>query len=76
MHADAWWDRKGQNEIDLVATNPLTQSFVFVLVKLIPANVSAGLWELKIGAFLKSQPQYRDWNITRQGLSLEDLRNI
>ena len=76
LHADAWWDRKGQNEIDLVATNPLTQSIGFAEVKLNPAKFSAGLLELKIGAFLKSQPQYRDWNITRQGLSLEDLRNI
>lgn len=67
---------KGQNETDLVATNPLTRSVGFAEVNLNPAKFSAGLLELKIGAFLKSLPQYRDWNITRQGLSLENLRNI
>lgn len=67
---------KGQNKTDLVATNPLTRSVGFAEVNLNPAKFSAGLLKLKIEAFCKSQPRYCDWNITRQGLSLEDLRNI
>lgn len=70
-----WWDRKGQNEIDLIALNELDGRAEIIEVKRNPSKIDLGLlrskaiaFEQACGRFAKGcgEPRLR-------GLSLEDM---
>ncbi len=69
----AWWDRKGENEIDLVAENELNKEVEFIEIKRKEDNFSRTALEKKVEVFLKATHQYSDYTISLKALSMEDM---
>jgi AAA+ ATPase superfamily predicted ATPase len=65
-----YWDRKGENEIDIVAVNDLEKRLVFYEVKRNSKRVSLPLLKQKSN---KISNNFSDYNIEYQGLSLDDM---
>lgn len=69
----AWWDRKGENEIDLVCENELTRKLDFYEVKRKATRFDASGLEAKLGAFFEKNPAKRKLAGKRSGVSLADM---
>ena len=68
-----WWDRRGENEIDLVCENELTSALDFYEVKLDASRISLDELERKRTAFFEKNPQLRSQSGSCGGLSLADM---
>ena len=68
-----WWDRKGENEIDIVAENELDNEATFFEVKRKAEHIDFDILRSKASAFLRATGAFKDYRITYQGLSLADL---
>ena len=65
-----YWDRKGENEIDIVAVNDMEKRIVFYEVKRNAKRINLGLLEKKSTAILS---QYHDYKVEYIGLSMDDM---
>lgn len=68
-----WWDRKGENEIDIIAEDESSSAVEFYEVKRQARNIQLGLLRQKAEVFLKATGAFKDCQITYRGLSLEDM---
>ena len=68
-----WWDRKGENEIDLVCDNEFTNNLVFCEVKRDKSRIDIGKLEQKTKAFLAKNPEMQSRKKSITGLSMEDM---
>ena len=68
-----WWDRKGENEIDLVCENELTDALGFYEVKVDHRRYDADLLGAKVEAFFRKHPEMRERKYSVGGLSLRDM---
>ena len=66
-----WWDRKGGNEIDLIALNEFTKTGVIAEVKRNERKISMFSLEEKVKALPTAQ--FGKYTFERIGLSLQDL---
>ena len=69
----SWWDRKGENEIDLICEDELHNRLDFFEVKRDPARIGLDALEKKAEAFLRKNPELNSRKITFCGMSLKDL---
>ena len=68
-----WWDRKGENEIDIVAENELNDEATFFEVKRKAANIDLEVLEKKAEAFLRATGKFKGYTISYKGLSMDDM---
>ena len=68
-----WWDRKGENEIDLVCENELTGTLDFYEVKCEAARLDLSALQLKVAAFFRKHPEKQRTNYGVYGLSTKDM---
>ena len=68
-----WWDRKGENEIDLVCENELSETLDFYEVKIDPGRLRQSDLEAKVAAFLTKNPEFKGWKMNCRGLSLAEM---
>ena len=68
-----WWDRKGENEIDLVCEDELAPAVDIFEVKADAARISLPLLREKCTAFLAKNKSLEDKIRTVAGLSLKDM---
>ena len=68
-----WWDRRGENEIDLVCEDALSDSLDFFEVKRDKTRISMKALKNKATVFLEKNPQLKTHKITFKGLSLDDM---
>lgn len=68
-----WWDRKGENEIDLIAESALDHVATFYEIKRNIGNISLPLLESKRDTFLRVTGEYSGWQTPCRALSLADL---
>ena len=68
-----WWDRKGENEIDLVCENEFRNTLEFVEVKRSRERIDLDALRVKAEVFLEKNPDRRDREISYAGWSLEDM---
>lgn len=68
-----WWDRKGENEIDLVCENELEQTLDFFEVKLNPDRYNPAALERKCEAFRQKHPEKSQLKQSSSLLSLSDM---
>lgn len=68
-----WWDRKGENEIDIVAENELNNEATFFEVKRKAANIDIEVLKQKAAAFLRATGEFKGYNISYKALSMEDM---
>lgn len=68
-----WWDRKGENEIDIVAENELNDEATFFEVKRKVGNIDLELLEQKAADFLRATGVFKGYSISCKGLSMDDM---
>lgn len=69
----SWWDRKGENEIDIVAENEIDKTAIFLEVKKNPAKYSENALIEKIAAFNRTTKAILGYTISHKPLSLTDM---
>ena len=70
---DAWWDRKGENEIDLVCDDEVAGALDFYEVKRDASRIDLHALERKSVAFFAKNPTLKSRNCFFKGLSVEDM---
>ena len=68
-----WWDRKGENEIDMIAEDELTNSAIFYEIKRQKDDINLGVLKQKVEVFLQATGQFKGYKISYKGLSMEDM---
>ena len=68
-----WWDRKGENEIDIVCEDELAGRLDFYEVKRDPARLDLRVLEAKTAAFFAKNPQLKSLESICRGLSIHDM---
>ena len=68
-----WWDRKGENEIDMIAADELSDSVTFFEIKRQQDEISIGTLKQKAEAFLRATHQFKGFRISYKGLSLRQM---
>ena len=68
-----WWDRKGENEIDMIAEDELSDCATFYEIKRQRDEISIGTLKQKAEAMLRATGAFKDYEIEYEGLSMEDM---
>lgn len=68
-----WWDRKGENEIDIAAENELNEEASFFEVKRKAENIDIEVLKHKAAAFLRATGEFKGYKISYKGLSMDDM---
>lgn len=68
-----FWDRKGKNEIDLIAVNDFEQTIEFAEIKRNPERIDWGALKRKGEYFLTVNKELKNYSVSYKGLSLEDM---
>lgn len=68
-----WWDRKGTNEIDIVAADDLEKRLDFIEVKRNEDKYKKGKLEEKVSAFLRVNPEVADYSRQIKCLSMKNM---
>ena len=68
-----WHDRKGENEIDIIAEDEVDNKIEFIEIKRQSKNFDRKILEAKSQTFLKAIGTFKDYKITYRGLSIEDI---
>ena len=69
----SWWDRKGENEIDLVCEDEFAGTIDFYEVKVDPARFDKAALLRKIEAFFEKHPEKRSMRYAVKCLSVKDM---
>lgn len=70
---DSWWDRKGENEIDIIAADELQKKVTFYEVKRQTKDISIGVLKDKAEKFFEATGKFSNFDIEYKGLSLDDM---
>ncbi len=70
---DAWWDSRGENEIDLVCDDEVGNKLDFYEVKRGPSRISSLDLIRKSEAFFEKNPKLKGRETSFMGLSIEDM---
>lgn len=70
---DSWWERKGENEIDIIAVDDLARRVEFYEVKRQRDEIDFSVLEKKVNRFMEVTGQFRDYDTSCRGLSMEDM---
>ena len=68
-----WWDRKGENEMDLVCENEFANVLDFFEVKRDPSRIDIAALQKKGEAFFAKNPQLAQRTVSFGGLSMLDM---
>ena len=68
-----WWDRRGENEIDMVAEDELTNRVTFYEVKRQADEISVGVLKQKAEVMLGATHEWKKYEIAYKGLSMEEM---
>ena len=68
-----WWDRKGENEIDMIGEDELTDRATFYEIKRQKEEISIGVLKQKAEVFLGATHEFKGYKIAYKGLSMEEM---
>ena len=68
-----WHDRKGENEIDIIAEDELDNKIEFIEVKRQAKNFDESVLKGKSESFFKSVGSFKGYDIIYRGVSIEDM---
>lgn len=69
----SWWDRKGENEIDIITADELQHMVTFYEVKRQPSEINLGILKAKAEHFFQTTGKFTKYAVTYKGLSIEDM---
>lgn len=72
-HIGNYWDKRGENEIDIILVNELEQTITFGEVKRQADNMSLGSLSVKAEHFLSLHAYLREYKSSLKTFSLADL---
>ena len=72
-HIDSWWDRKGENEIDIIAADDLEKSVTFYEVKRQSKEFSMNTLEEKVQHFKTVTGEFGKYHTDMKGLCMDDM---
>ncbi|MDO4936824.1 MAG: DUF234 domain-containing protein [Sutterellaceae bacterium] len=72
-HVGQWWDRKGENEIDLIVVNANAKTMEIFEIKRNAKKIDLNRLAAKAEVFVRNTPEVKDFEYSLKGLSLEDL---
>lgn len=72
-HIDSWWDRKGENEIDIIAADDLEKRVTFYEVKRQRSEIDLKVLEEKVQQFKEVTGEFKKYETGITGLSMEDM---
>ena len=72
-HISSWWDRKGENEIDIIAADEIENKVIFYEVKRQAKDVNIGIVKDKAEHFFQTTGKFNRYDIEYKGLSMEDM---
>ena len=72
-HIDSWWDRKGENEIDIIAADDLEKRVTFYEVKRQCSELDMKMLEEKVQRFKEVTSEYGRYETSIAGLCMEDM---
>lgn len=72
-HIGGYWDRKGENEIDLVVVNEIEQQAQIVEIKRKAENIDLDILRDKGVQFLRATGELKNYQITHSGLSMKEM---
>lgn len=70
---DSWWDRKGENEIDIIAADDLEKCVTFYEIKRQRDELSMGVLKEKSQCFMDATGQYSKYRVKYEELCMEDM---
>lgn len=68
-----WWDRKGENEIDMIAANELDETVEFYEIKRNRRNINFTLLHEKIKHMLEATHLFNNFTVTAKGIDIDDM---
>ena len=68
-----WWDRKGENEIDMIAEDELNDRVVFYEIKRQAEEISIGVLKQRTEVMQQATHQFKKYDISYKGLSMEEM---
>lgn len=68
-----WWDRKGENEIDMIAANELDKKVEIYKIKRQRKNIDLSVLKEKVETMLSSAHLFPDYDIEIKGLDMQDM---
>ncbi|MBR6030551.1 MAG: ATP-binding protein [Bacteroidaceae bacterium] len=72
-HIDKWWDRRGENEIDIIAADDLEKWVTFYEVKRQRSEIDLSALEKKVQRFKEVTGEFKRYEVSLAGLSMEDM---
>ena len=69
----SWWDRKGENEIDIVSEDEIAETLAFYDVKIDASRFDATRLAEKVEAFFAKNPDKRNLHYKTGLLSIDDM---
>lgn len=69
----SWWDRKGENEIDIIAADELEEKVTFYEVKRQASDINIGILKDKADHFFQTTGKFKKYEIEYKGLSMDDM---
>ena len=70
---DSWWDRKGENEIDIIAADDPEKLVTFYEVKRQRKDLNMKVLDTKVQRFKEVTGQYDNYTVSVAGLCMEDM---
>ena len=68
-----WWDRKGENEIDMIGEDELTDKATFYEIKRQESEIDIGVLKQKAEVFLRATHEFKGYEISFKGLSMGEM---
>ena len=68
-----WHDRKGENEIDIIAVDDISHSITFFEVKRQEQSIDLSILRAKADRFLEATGRYSRYRKEYKGLSIDDM---
>lgn len=69
----SWWDRKGENEIDMIAADEFSRSVEFFEIKRNRKNINFTLLQQKADSFMSSNNLFHNFSSSVSGLDIADM---
>ena len=69
----SWWDRKGENEIGIIAADELERKVTFYEVKRQAKDINIGILKDKATHFFNTTGSFQKFSVDYKGLSLDDI---
>ncbi len=68
-----WWDRRGENEIDMIAEDELSNMAEFFEIKRQKEDISINVLKQRAEAFLRATHEFRGYSFSYIGLSMSEM---